>query len=99
MRPAPPPKFRRKKPPPGSRNGKGSKWIRPKRRRAIYERDGWRCFWCGADLKEVVSRHRGLDHIWPRSRGGTHHSDNLLTSCTPCNSRRSNWKPSERWLR
>ena len=99
MTPLPPPKFPTRKYPPGSRNGKGSKWIRPARRKAIYERDGWKCFWCGRDLRDVPPRFRSLDHIWPRHRGGSHDSNNLVTACVPCNSTRSNYKPSQEWLR
>jgi len=99
MTPPPPPKFPTRTRAPGSHNGMGSKWITKKRRHAIYTRDGFRCFWCGADLSDALPRHRGLDHLWPRKRGGSHEDHNLVTSCTPCNSVRSNWKPSQGWLR
>lgn len=51
-------------------------------REAIYERDGRACLNCGSadDLT--------LDHIWPRSLGGTDEVSNLQTLCRPCNSRK-----------
>lgn len=74
-------------------NGRGSKWIQPKRRRAIYERDGWRCGHCRADLRDAPCHARTLDHIIPRAAGGSHHSSNLVTSCLTCNVRKQHRVP------
>lgn len=62
--------------------GRGSHWIRDKRRRQIYWRDGFRCLWCG-----VACTHTSisLDHVLPRSCGGGNGNDNLITSCVSCN--------------
>lgn len=62
--------------------GNGSKWIRPRRRQRIYERDGWACVWCGA------TGRLSLDHCRPYGRGGTNASSNLITACLSCNSAR-----------
>jgi hypothetical protein len=51
-------------------------------RRAVYERDGFRCLHCGTT--ELLS----LDHIHPWSLGGPDTIDNLQTLCKPCNSRK-----------
>lgn len=48
-------------------------------RRAVYERDGFACVFCGAF--EPLS----LDHIQPFSKGGADTVDNLRTLCLPCN--------------
>jgi len=67
-------------------NKHGSKWIRPEKRLAIYVRDGFDCVYCrgvfplGTDLT--------LDHITPRSRGGSNDASNLVTCCFSCNSAR-----------
>ena len=66
--------------------GNGSKWIHRPRRLAIYERDGYRCVWCGIQVEAKISAC--LDHLVPRSQGGTHKSNNLVTSCFDCNSDR-----------
>lgn len=67
-------------------NKNGSHWIRDKKRRRIYERDGHRCVWC---LKQVVVKvNATLDHFLPRELGGTNHVDNLITACLRCNSSR-----------
>lgn len=64
--------------------GNGSKWIRPAKRRRIYERDGRACVWCGA------SGRLSLDHCRPHSRGGDNRPGNLVTACLSCNSARCN---------
>lgn len=77
--------------------GQGSKWIRTNKRLLIYERDGWCCVWCGSPVKaagKVPGPHvracnlASLDHVLPRSRGGTNDAHNLVTACIDCNSLR-----------
>lgn len=75
--------------------GRGSKWIRPKRRLAIYERDGWRCFWCGEQVHRFMPpghpRQATLDHVIPK-RFGIGHADHLLaTACFEHNSARNTY--------
>ena len=67
-----------------------SKWISGSNRIAIYLRDDWTCQIC----RERVDRHAdplsdwypSLDHIVPRSHGGTDDADNLRTAHRWCNS-------------
>lgn len=66
-------------------NGKGSGWIQPTRRLAIYLRDGFQCQYCGTDLKDLNPRFITLDHLRPRKSGGSHKSTNLITACANCN--------------
>jgi hypothetical protein len=82
--------------------GRGSHWIRDEKRRRIYERDGWRCVWCTAYVatsgqlagpldaraRAADLRLATLDHVLPRSRGGSNHESNLITCCSECNERR-----------
>lgn len=49
-------------------------------RRAVFDRDGHHCAYCG-----VMDAPLELDHIVPRSRGGADHPDNLTPACKPCN--------------
>jgi 5-methylcytosine-specific restriction endonuclease McrA len=58
-------------------------------RRAVLARDGFRCQYCGS------TRHLTLDHVIPRSRGGTTSWDNVVTSCAPCNVRKGASLPLE----
>jgi 5-methylcytosine-specific restriction endonuclease McrA len=50
----------------------------PLTRRAVFARDGGRCAYCEAPATS-------LDHVIPRSRGGTHTWDNVVASCRRCN--------------
>jgi 5-methylcytosine-specific restriction endonuclease McrA len=55
----------------------------PLTRRAVFARDEWRCQYCGAAAEN-------LDHVVPRSRGGSHTWDNVVAACRRCNSRKEN---------
>ena len=50
-------------------------------RRAVFARDGHRCQYCGATAENI-------DHVVPRSRGGTHTWENVVAACRPCNTRK-----------
>jgi HNH endonuclease len=51
----------------------------------VWERDGGRCVWCSAAAWE---RDRTVEHLLPRSRGGSDGPHNLLPACRACNRRR-----------
>jgi 5-methylcytosine-specific restriction endonuclease McrA len=57
-------------------------------RRAVFIRDAYECQYCGRPAENV-------DHVIPRSRGGTHAWDNVVASCRPCNSRKENRAPGD----
>jgi hypothetical protein len=44
-------------------------------------RDGGTCQYCG-------TRADSIDHVVPRSRGGTHTWDNVVAACRTCNVRK-----------
>ena len=67
---------------------KGMNWIRRDKRLAIYLRDSLTCVYCGTTLADGVVLT--LDHLIPRSKGGTNRCTNLVTSCTTCNFSRGN---------
>jgi len=50
----------------------------PLTRRAVFARDGGRCVYCGAAATS-------LDHVVPKSRGGPHSWDNVVSACGRCN--------------
>ncbi|OLT14248.1 endonuclease [Pseudonocardia sp. CNS-139] len=54
----------------------------PMTRAGVLRRDGRRCAYCG-------KRADTIDHVIPRSRGGTHDWDNCVAACRACNSRKA----------
>jgi 5-methylcytosine-specific restriction endonuclease McrA len=60
----------------------------PLSRRAVFARDAHRCQYCGSNAEN-------LDHVVPRSRGGTHTWENVVASCRSCNARKEDRLPSE----
>jgi 5-methylcytosine-specific restriction endonuclease McrA len=50
-----------------------------KLRNEVLSRDGRKCHYCGS------TKRLTLDHVVPRSQGGSHDADNLLTACRSCN--------------
>ena len=58
--------------------------IKPKMRKAVFERDGYRCKFCDS--------HKDLcaDHIHPESKGGKGTLENLQTLCRTCNAKKGN---------
>ena len=50
----------------------------------IWERDDFRCVYCGA------RRFLSIDHVIPESKGGTLDRDNLATACMSCNLKKGN---------
>lgn len=58
-------------------------------RKRIFKRDGYECTYCGSHKNLTV------DHIIPKSRGGSNYWDNLITSCFRCNSIKDDKTPEE----
>lgn len=58
--------------------------------RALVRRDGWRCAYCPAELDVTTVT---IDHVIPRSRGGTNDLGNLVLACWPCNKSKGNAIP------
>lgn len=52
----------------------------------IYERDNYRCTYCGKQLTRFTAT---LDHVTPVSEGGDNSAENLKTACLQCNSRKT----------
>jgi len=53
-------------------------------RRAVFARDDWTCQYCGSRSNLTV------DHVVPRSKGGSSDWENIVASCAPCNRRKGN---------
>ena len=64
----------------------------PPTRTAIMLRDAYTCQYCG----DTPGRAQlTVDHVVPRSRGGTHDWENLVTACKRCNQRKGSHLPEE----
>lgn len=50
----------------------------------IFERDKFRCIYCGKSSIEDKKELR-IEHIIPRSKGGNNNLENIVTSCISCN--------------
>lgn len=53
------------------------------RRRRVLARDGHRCIYCGGNADTI-------EHLMPRSKGGTDALANLAAACRSCNRLRGN---------
>ena len=71
------------------RKAASAQYFREKRKIGtwvIFNRDGCRCIYCGANSTEAALH---ADHIEPRSSGGLDVAENLVTSCSKCNTEKS----------
>ena len=53
-------------------------------RKAVLSRYQGQCLYCG----DIVDNPT-LDHVIPKSKGGTHSEDNLINACQQCNVQKS----------
>jgi 5-methylcytosine-specific restriction endonuclease McrA len=63
-------------------------------RREVFIRDNFTCQYCGIRTKELT-----LDHVVPRSKGGPHTWENLVSACRQCNHRKGGKMLEEAKLR
>ncbi len=61
-------------------------------RRNLFKRDHSTCQYCGA---KPGSSELTIDHVKPRSQGGTSTWDNCVLACVSCNARKANRTPDE----
>ena len=61
--------------------------LSKKSRFEVFKRDGFQCGYCGKTPPEVSLE---VDHIEPKSRGGSDDINNLITACFDCNRGKSN---------
>lgn len=67
----------------------------PKRacsRKRIYQRDNYQCMYCNDKLS---SEELTIDHIIPRSQGGTTTWENCVLACFDCNMKKRNRTPEQ----
>jgi 5-methylcytosine-specific restriction endonuclease McrA len=56
----------------------------------IFNRDHYRCQYCGRETRQLT-----LDHIIPRHLGGEHTWENLVSACPACNRRKAGRTPEQ----
>jgi 5-methylcytosine-specific restriction endonuclease McrA len=61
-------------------------------RRNVFKRDHWTCQYCGI---QPGGEELTIDHVVPRSQGGTSTWDNCVLSCIDCNKRKADRTPQE----
>lgn len=77
---------------PGPRDSRPRNWISEEDRRAVFEKAGWCCAICETamrpDFGYLHDLYPTLDHILPRSRGGSDDPSNLQPAHRICNLRK-----------
>ncbi len=61
-------------------------------RKNIFARDKNKCQYCG---KKVPTSELSLDHVIPRTQGGTSNWKNIVCACTNCNKHKGGRRPEE----
>ena len=61
-------------------------------RKNIFARDKNKCQYCG---KKVPTSELSLDHVIPRTQGGTSNWKNIVCACTNCNKLKGGRRPEE----
>jgi 5-methylcytosine-specific restriction endonuclease McrA len=61
-------------------------------RRNVFKRDHWTCQYCGV---QPGGEELTIDHVVPRSQGGTSTWDNCVLSCIECNKRKADRTPQQ----
>lgn len=64
----------------------------PATRAAVMLRDAYTCQYCG---DSPGRQNLTVDHVIPRSRGGRHGWENLVTACKRCNQKKGSLTPDE----
>jgi len=76
---------------------RGARWSR----RAVLQRDGYRCIYCGVEAGQrqygnlITKAEFTVDHVVPRSKGGGNTWGNTACACQDCNNRKGGRTPHE----
>jgi 5-methylcytosine-specific restriction endonuclease McrA len=60
----------------------------------VFTRDGYTCQYCGRETRDLT-----LDHVAPRSQGGVHSWENVVSACKACNRRKGGRTPEQASMR
>lgn len=65
-------------------------------RKNLFTRDNWTCQYCGG---KPGSKELTVDHVLPKSQGGTSNFLNCVSACTACNHRKADKTPAQARMR
>jgi 5-methylcytosine-specific restriction endonuclease McrA len=65
-------------------------------RRNVFKRDHWACQYCG---RQPGGEELTIDHVIPRSQGGTSTWENCVLACIACNKRKADRMPHQAGMR
>lgn len=68
-----------------------------KKRFLVFSRDNFKCIYCGRNPREHDTTLE-IEHVHPKSKGGTDSLDNLVTACRECNAGKGDVLLNERNL-
>jgi 5-methylcytosine-specific restriction endonuclease McrA len=68
--------------------------ARARRLARLWQTTDGRCIYCNVT---VPKKERTLEHLWPKSKGGSKALDNILPACGPCNRTRGVQWPASHW--
>lgn len=71
---------------------RGGRGAAPFTRANIFRRDDFRCQYCAEPFK---GEDLTFDHVIPAARGGRKVWENIVSSCVPCNRKKSDRTPEE----
>lgn len=65
--------------------------------RVLFARDKFTCQYCGVPQHRLRGKGNRLtiDHVQPKSKGGPHHWENVVTACYRCNLKKRDRTPTE----
>lgn len=63
------------------------------RKNNVFTRDDFTCVYCG--YKSLIGKNLTIDHVLPRSRGGSSTYKNCVTACKTCNNIKDCYTPEE----
>lgn len=64
----------------------------------IFERDDFKCVYCGRNPREHETTLE-IEHVFPKARGGTNATANLVTACKECNAGKGDYLLNQRQLK
>lgn len=67
-------------------------WVPPVTRELLIHRDRHLCGFCG---NRFSTKHLTMDHIVPRSKGGSGYWTNIVAACSCCNTRKRDRTPEQ----